>query len=80
MTFKPELFAQEGDQRCPPGNLLPSPAWTDLFHVTEVDIPTERDETKPCRPIYCLKHYDGDESAECVRAYQCPGVDDEGQV
>lgn len=71
MTFKPELFAQEGDAQCAPGNLLYSPDWADLFNV---DIPTERGETKPCRPIYCLKHYDGDESAPCVHAYHCPEV------
>jgi hypothetical protein len=75
MTFKPEIFAQEGDQQCAPGNLIPSPSWADWFTITEVDIPTERDETKPCRPIYCAKHYGGEEETECVRAYHCPGVE-----
>lgn len=69
MTFNKEIFAQEDDA---PGNLLPSPQWADLFNLPDVDIPTERDETKPCRPIYCAKHYGGDESAPCVSAYHCP--------
>ena len=28
---------------------------------------------KPCRPIYCARHYGG-EDVPCVRAYHCPGV------
>ena len=47
-----------------------------LYHVPDVEIPTERDKTKPCRPIYCAKHYDNVTDAECARAYQCPGVEE----
>lgn len=49
MTFKPELFVQEGDQRCAPHNLkpcvpVPCPAFTYPAHSADCELETVWDE------------------------------------
>lgn len=81
--FRPGLFAQEGDRACAPGNLTPCPPWPDYVYdkarAWPVPVYTQdefAEDVKPCRPVYCARHYGNVADAECVGAYQCPEGDE----
>lgn len=43
-----------------------APQDVERYEVTYV-----QENVKPCRPIYCARHYGNVVDAECVGAYQC---------
>lgn len=73
--FQPGIFQQEGDGTYAVG--YSCPPWPELFEGPFYQVAGDSvGAGKPCRSIYCARHYGDVADAECTNAYHCP-TDDE---